>query len=77
LILPMAPGVALLSWELRQAPVTIGTGEVVTDPEKFARACLEQLGIALANPRRRVGWSVPQVMDRLAQVGVIVAPTPK
>jgi hypothetical protein len=70
----MPPGVALLSWELRQKPVTIiGTGEVVTDAGKFARMCLEQLRIALANPRRRLGWTAQQLLDRLGQVGVGVA----
>jgi putative DNA primase/helicase len=28
-------------------------------------------GTALANPERWVGWSVPQLLDRLAQVGVV------
>ena len=32
----------------------------------------EQLGVALAQPKRWVGWSTPQLIDRLAQVGVIV-----
>ena len=73
LIPPRPPGTVLLSWELKPAPVTIGAGETVTDPAKFARGCLEQLGIALVNPRCRVGWSVTQLLDRLAQVGVVVA----
>jgi len=69
----MPPGTVLVSWELKPAPVTIGAGETVTDPAKFARGCLEQLGIALANPRRRLGWSVQQLLERLGQVGVGVA----
>lgn len=34
---------------------------------------LEQLRVALTQPKRWVGWSVPQLVDRLAQVGVFVA----
>jgi hypothetical protein len=39
----------------------------------FARTTLEQLRIALAAPKRWVGWTIPQLIDRLAQVGVRVA----
>lgn len=45
---------------------------VVTDTALFARTTLEQLRAALAQPKRWVGWSVPQLVDRLAQVGVLV-----
>jgi hypothetical protein len=72
LIPPMPPGTVLASWELKPAPVTIGPGETVTDPAKFARGCLEQLRNALANPRRRAAWTVPQLIERLALVGVMV-----
>jgi putative DNA primase/helicase len=72
LIPPMPPGMALVSWELKPAPVTIGAGETVTDPAKFARGCLEQLRNALANPRRRAAWTVPQLLKRVALVGVMV-----
>jgi len=44
----------------------------VTNSVLFARTTLEQLRIALAHPKRWVGWSVPQMIDRLAQVGVTV-----
>jgi hypothetical protein len=72
LIPSMPPGMALVSWELKPAPVTIGAGETVTDPSKFARGCLVQLGNALATPRRRAAWTVPQLIERLALVGVMV-----
>ena len=68
----MPPGVRLLSWNLKEPPVAIEASSVVSDPAKFAGKTLEQLGHSLKNPRRWVGWSVPQLIDRLAQVGVVV-----
>ena len=38
------------------------------DPSLFARTTIEQLRAALANPKRWVGWSVRQLLDRLHQV---------
>jgi hypothetical protein len=69
-VLPL--GVRLVSWNLKNPPVAIETCAVVTDPALFAHTTLEQLRITLAEPRRWVGWSVPQLIDRLAQVGVVV-----
>jgi hypothetical protein len=69
----LPPGIRLISWNLKEPPVAIETCAVVTDPALFARTTLEQLRVALAEPRRWVGWSVPQLIDRLAQVGVVVA----
>ena|SRR5258708_7130693 len=68
----MPPGVRLVSWDLKHPPVAIETCAVVTDSALFARSTLEQLRVALAEPRRWVGWTVPQLIDRLAQVGVVV-----
>jgi hypothetical protein len=69
----MPPGVRLVQWNLKQPPVAIETCAIVTDPDLFARTTLDQLRNALAEPKRWVGWSVSQLIDRLAQVGVIVA----
>jgi hypothetical protein len=71
-ILVMPPSVRLVSWNLKDPPVAIETCTVVTDPILFARTTVEQLRIVLAEPRRWIGWSVPQLIDRLAQVGVVV-----
>jgi hypothetical protein len=68
----MPPGVRLVRWALKDPPVAIETCAAVIDPALFARATLEQLRIALARPRQWVGWSVPQLIDRLGQVGVSV-----
>jgi hypothetical protein len=69
----MPQGVRLIQWTLKEPPVAIETCSVVTDPALFARTTLEQLRTSLAHPKRWVGWSVPQLIDRLAQVGVSVA----
>jgi hypothetical protein len=66
----MWPGVRLVAWELKEPPVAIEYHAVVTDPGKFARATLEELRERLTNPKRRYGWPIPQLIDRLAQVGV-------
>src|SRR5258708_7767884 len=66
------PGVRLIEWNLKESPVTIETCAVVTDPALFARSTLDQMRVALGSPKRWVGWSVPQLLDRLAQVGVLV-----
>jgi hypothetical protein len=73
LAIPTLPdGVRLVKWNLKAPPVAIEACAVVVNPVLFARTTLEQLGIALAHPERWVGWSVPQLIDRLAQVGVLV-----
>jgi hypothetical protein len=69
----MPPGVRLVGWNLKQTPVAIETCAIVTDPGLFACSTLEQLRTALKQPKRWVGWRVPQLLDRLAQIGVIVA----
>jgi hypothetical protein len=69
----MPVGVRLVAWELKEPPVALEYYAVVTDPAKFARATLEELRERLTNPGRRYGWPVPQLIDRLAQVGVTVA----
>jgi hypothetical protein len=61
-----------VKWSLKDPPVAIETCAVVTEPALFASTTLEQLRVALANPKRWVGWSVSQLIERLAQVGVTV-----
>jgi hypothetical protein len=69
----MPPGVRLVNWNLKEPPVLIETCAVVVDPVLFAPTTLEQLRMVLAEPKRWVGWTVPQLVDRLRQVGVIIA----
>jgi len=72
----MPPGVRLIEWKLKEPPVAIDVCSVVIEPERFARSTLNELRIALANQTTRrkqcVGWTVAQLIDRLAQVGVRV-----
>jgi hypothetical protein len=70
---PMPPGVHLVSWNLKEPPVAIEVCSLVTDTALFAKTTLQQLQIAMAMPQRWLGWTVPQLINRLAQVGVIVA----
>lgn len=68
----MPPGVRLVRWDLKEPPVAIETCAIVNDPALFARSTLQQLRTVLAQPSHWVGWTVPQLIDRLAQVGVAV-----
>jgi len=70
---PMPKGIRLVEWKLKEPPVAIEVCSVVVDTDRFARTTLEQLGTALTQPKRWVGWTIPQLIDRLAQVGVRVA----
>jgi hypothetical protein len=70
---PMPPGIRLVKWNLKEPPVAIETCAVVSDPSLFACTTLAQLRVAMLNPKRWVGWSVSQLIDRLAQLGVTVA----
>jgi hypothetical protein len=71
-VLAPPTGVRLIKWSLKEPPVAIETCAVVVDPALFASSTLEQLRIALANPKRWVGWTVTQLIERLDQVGVTV-----
>lgn len=73
----MPRGVRLVEWKLKDPPVVIETCSVVTDPELFASSTLRQLQAALSNPKKWAGWSVPQLIDRLSQVGVLVTLEPR
>jgi hypothetical protein len=68
----MPPGVRALCWNLKAPPVAIDSCSIVTDCDLFARTTLEQLRLRLAEPGRWLGWSLPQLIDRLQQVGVVV-----
>jgi hypothetical protein len=68
----MPPGVRLIGWHLKEPPIAIESCAIVIDPAAFARSTLEQLWNALENPKRWIGWTIPQLVDRLAQIGVEV-----
>jgi hypothetical protein len=64
--------IRIIEWKLKQPPVAMETCAVVINTRLFAESTLDQLRIVLTQPKRRVGWTVPQLIDRLAQVGVQV-----
>lgn len=68
----MPDGVRLITWQLKEPPVALETYSIVMNPHRFATVSLEQLGRALKT-KRSTGYSVPQILDRLRQVGVTVA----
>jgi hypothetical protein len=65
--------IRVVEWNLKEPPIAIEYHAVVTNPAKFASGTLGELRERLTNPKRKYGWSVPQLIDRLAQVGVTVA----
>lgn len=67
----MPPGIRLIGWQLKQPPIAIETCSVVMNPHVFAVVTLNQLDYALTT-KRWTGWSIPQLVDRLKQVGVQV-----
>lgn len=69
---PMPPHIRLVEWNPKEAPIAIDTCSVVVDVPLFIKTTLEQLSTALTNHKRWVGWSVPQLVDRLLQAGVAV-----
>ena len=69
----MPPRVRLIAWNPKQPPVIVERWSVVTDVILFARSTLEQLRLALAGNSWLAGnWSVPELVDRLEEVGVRV-----
>ena len=71
---PMPEGVRLVNWEPKPAPVAIDVCSVVVDVPKFVQGELRALDSRLNNPWTiHGGFTVPQILDRLRQVGVEVA----
>jgi hypothetical protein len=67
----MPEGVRLLAWSPERPPVAIETWAIVNDVPQFIRATLEQLRSAMVGESWLAGnWSVRELVERLAQVGV-------
>ena len=67
----MPPGVRLVHWEPKPAPVVLTQYTVVTDVDQFIRMTLLELKAALAGKRWQSShWSVRDLVDRLEQCGV-------
>jgi len=74
----MPEGVRLIHWEPKPAPVAIDVCSVVVDVFKFIESELRALDSRLKNPWTiRGGFTVPQILDRLAQAGLEVELEPK
>ena len=75
---PMPKGVRLIRWESKAAPVAIDVCSVVVDISKFIEGELRALDSRLNNPWTiHGGFTVPQMLDRLAQAGLEVELEPK
>lgn len=69
----MPPGVRLMRWEPKPAPVILTHCAVVTDVSRFISMTLLELRAALAGKRWQAGHrSVRELVDRLEQCGVIL-----
>ena len=70
----MPPGVRLVHWGPKPAPIILTQYSVVADVDRFVRMTLLELRAALAGKRWQSGhWSVRDLVDRLEECGVQVA----
>jgi hypothetical protein len=70
----LPPGVRLLEWDLKPTPIAIDRCSAVIDPPQFVTHDLEELRIALAYPRRAVGWTAAELVQQLRDAGVVLGP---
>jgi hypothetical protein len=69
----MPPGVGLVHWQPKSAPVNLTQFSVVTEVDRFIRMTLLELKAALTGKGWQSGhWSVRDLVDRLEQCGVRV-----
>jgi hypothetical protein len=74
----MPKGVRLIRWEPKSSLVAIDVCSVVVDVPKFIEGELRALDSRLNNPWTiHGGFTVPQILDRLAQAGLEVELDPK
>ncbi|MGA7624394.1 MAG: hypothetical protein WCA91_12520 [Candidatus Acidiferrales bacterium] len=71
-------GVRLIRWEPKPPPVAIDVCSIVVDLSKFVESELRALDSRLNHPWTiRGGFTVSQMLDRLAQAGLEVELEPK
>jgi hypothetical protein len=77
--IPTIPkGIRLISWEPKPAPLAIDVCSTVTDVPKFIERELRALDSRLNDPCTiHGGFTVSQILDRLAQAGLDVVLEPK
>jgi hypothetical protein len=74
----MPKGIRLVHWEPKAAPVVIDVCSVVADIPTFIESELRALDSRLNDPWTiHGGFTVPQMLDRLAQAGLEVELEPK
>ena len=67
----LPPGVRLMSYRPKQAPVAVTVCSVVTDVPKFIEHCLAELSARLHSPVQiRAGDSVFELLSKLADCGL-------
>lgn len=75
---PMPKGIRLVRWEPKTAPVVIDVCSEAVEVPKFIESELRMLDSRLNDPWTiRGGFTVPQMLDRLAQAGVEVELEPR
>jgi len=67
---PLPPGVRLVRYAPKSPPVAVQPCSIVTDVDKFIRAYLRDLGWRLEHPKGHVCAPLPEILAKLAEVGV-------
>jgi hypothetical protein len=69
----MPPGVRLIRWEPRNAPVQLSRCETVTDVTRFAVSTIAQIDARLRDKHWLAGnWPLSELLARLAAIGCVV-----
>jgi hypothetical protein len=69
----MPPGVRLIRWEPKDAPIQVSPCSVVTNTEKFIRSTLRQVEARLQGKRWLAGgWTLSILLERLEACGCFV-----
>jgi len=70
---PVPLGVRLVKYAPKAPPVAVAPVSIVTDVDKFIRAYLRDLGQRLQHPGTHACASLPEILAKLAEVGLELA----
>ena len=70
---PFPPGVRLVSYAPKTPPVAVARVSIVTDVDKFIRVYLRDLSQRLPCPQTRACAPLPEILAKLAEVGLELA----
>jgi hypothetical protein len=76
---PLPPGVRLVRYAPKTPPVAVQPCSIVTDVDKFIAAYLQDLDWRLKNPKGYAAAPLPEILSKLAEVGLeleLEAPVP-